>query len=415
MSLKLTATACNSAKPEKNFYKLTDGNGLYLLINPNGNKYWRYDYRFGGKRKTFSIGVYPEITLQEARERHREAHKLISGGIDPNETKKKAKQDQMIDSANTFKVVAKKWLEHRNLEWSKEYGQTILTRLENYVFPKLGNLPIRSIDTPMLLFALKAIEKEGVYETTKRIKQYCSQILRYAIAHGMADFDHTVNLSGAIKVGRVKHHAAFSSEELPNFLEKLDKNEERLFVQTRMAVKLMMLTFVRTNELIKATWDEIDFKNCIWTIPAERMKMRKAHIVPLSRQTIEILNQLREMNGDWNYVLPGQYSKKKSMSNGTIIGALYRMGYKGKATGHGFRALAMTTIMEKLGYRYEVPNCQLAHSKGDSVKAAYDRTQFLDERKIMMQEWADYIDNLHKAETTESKTDQILEFKTAVL
>lgn len=392
--MKLTDTICRKAKVIDKPQKLFDGGGLFLEITKSGGRHWKLKYRFNGKEKKLALGEYPLITLKEAREKREEAKKLLLNNIDPSIAKQSAKLQSAIDTASTFEATALEWHDTVKEKWSSDYADTILKRMKADIFPQIGGLPIKSITPLILLNALKQIEARGVYETTKRARQYCSQVFRYAIATGRIERDITVDIYGALKHSRVEHHSALDVKDLPDFLNKLEKNEARLFPQTKMAIELMLLTFVRTSELLEATLSEIDFSGKVWVIPAERMKMRKAHIVPLSNQAIKIMEKLREVNSEWGYLLPSQKAPHKSMSNNTILYALYRMGYKGKTTGHGFRALAMTAIKEKLGYRHEVVDRQLAHSHRNSVDAAYDRAQFLDERKKMMQEWADYIDGL---------------------
>lgn len=392
--MRLTDIRLKSIKTNSKTQKLFDGEGLYIEVSPKGSKLWRLKYRYAGKEKLLSLGSYPLISLKEAREKRDNARKLLDQNIDPSIAKKEAKQKAFKESSETFEDIAIEWHDYMKDRWSEGYSRTILKRIKADILPALGKLPIKLITPVILLNALKKIESRGVFETTKRARQYCSQIFRYAVATGRAERDVSVDIIGAFKHARVQHHATIEIEELPDFLHKLHTNQARLFPQTRLAIELMLLTFVRTNELLEATWEEIDFKERIWKIPAERMKMRKAHIVPLSNRTMGILIELYSMNNQWKWVLPSQTSPRKPMSNNTILYALYRMGYKGKATGHGFRALAMTAIKEKLGYRHEVVDRQLAHAHRNSVDAAYDRAQFLDEREIMMQDWADYISKL---------------------
>lgn len=390
--MKLTDALCKKHKPTQKPQKLFDGGGLYLEINPSGGRHWKLKYRYAGKEKKLALGGYPLISLKEAREKRDEAKKLLLRNIDPSLVKHEMKLSGFENAANTFETIATEWHEVAKCKWSIDYAETILKRMKADIFPTIGTIPIKNITPPILLNALKQIENRGVFETTKRARQYCSQIFRYAVATGRTDRDISVDIIGAFKHIRVEHHSALDVNDLPEFLNKLSTNKARLFLQTRIAIELMLLTFVRTAELLEAKWVEFNFTDKVWIIPAERMKMRKAHIVPLSEQAIKILEYLKKENGSWEYILPGQKAPQKPMSNNTILYALYRMGYKGKTTGHGFRALAMTAIKEQLGYRHEVVDRQLAHAHRNSVDAAYDRAQFLDERKKMMQEWADYID-----------------------
>lgn len=392
--MKLTDTRCRNIKPNVKHQKLFDGGGLYLEVTPTGSKIWKLKYRFLKKEKKLSIGSYPIISLKEAREKRDEAKKLILNNIDPSLAKQQIQKQAFTDAQNTFERIALEWHEVFRSKWSIQHGDLILKRLKRDIFPKMGQIPIKQITPSILLNVLKQIEKRGVFETTKRNRQYCGQIFRYAVAKGLLDRDVSVDIIGAFTHVRVKHFAALEGDDLPEFLNKLNMNEARLFPQTRIAIKLMLLTFVRTNELLNAKWKEINFNEKVWIIPAERMKMRKAHIVPLSTQTVQLFENLKAFGGDWEHCFLSHINPKKTMSNNTILYALYRMGYKGKTTGHGFRSLAMTVIKEKLGYRHEVVDRQLAHSHRNSVDAAYDRAQFLNERKKMMQDWADYIDRM---------------------
>ncbi len=390
--MALTDSSCKNAKPTAKPRKLSDSQGLYLEIMPSGSKYWRLKYRFMGKEKRLALGVYPEISLAEARQKKDDARKILNNGADPSFVKKEQKRQAKRISSNTFESIAKEWHEHKTSGWTPLYAVSILRRLENDIFPVIGHLPISDITAPQILDVLRLIEKRGAFDIAKRAMQTCGQIFRFAIVTGLADRNPVTDLKGALKPYKQTHYSALDIKELPEFLHKLEKNDARLFFLTRHAMHLLILTFVRTGELINAKWNEFDLEAGEWIIPAERMKMRKQHIVPLSRQAIEILKEIQTQTGQWDLVFPNQITSRKSMSNNTILKAIERMGYKGKTTGHGFRALAMTTIKEKLNYRHEVIDRQLAHSIRNKVDAAYDRAMFLDERKIMMQKWADYLD-----------------------
>lgn len=392
--MKLTDTTCKNAKPAEKPRKLSDGHGMYLEVMPNGSKYWRLKYRFAGKEKRLAIGVYPQVSLKEAREKRETARKLLAEGIDPNQAKRVAKAKSRISAENTFEAIAREWHDNQKSGWSENHAQTVLARLEQDIFPELGRYPITDIDAPTLLSTIRRIEARGAHEIARRQVQVCGQVFRYGIQTGRADRDPSHDLRGALKPVKKSHYAALDSRELPGFLQELEQNNARLYMQTRHAVKLLLYTFVRTSELINAKWDEFDLEGRQWTIPAQRMKMRKEHIVPLSKQAVALLKELQEMNGHRAHVFPNQVTPRKSMSNNTILKAIERMGYKGRTTGHGFRALAMTTIKEQLQYRHEVIDRQLAHAPRNKVDAAYDRAAFLNERRKMMQEWADYVDAL---------------------
>ena len=392
--MPLNNKICEAAKPSEKPRKLADGGGLYLEVMPNGARYWRLKYRFMGKEKRLALGVYPETTLAEAREKREQARKLLANGADPAFVKKEQKLQARLSAGNTFEDVAREWHEHQSSKWTPSYADNVLHRLTTDIFPLISHLPIAQITPPHLLDAMRQIEKRGAHEIAHRLLQSCSQIFRYAIVTGRADRNPALDLRGALKTVPHGHYAAMDAKELPDFLGALERNDARLYAHTRLALRLMLLTFVRTAELIAATWDEIDFGDRRWIIPAERMKMRRPHIVPLSTQAISTLQELKVLAGHREQIFPSQIRAHKHMSNNTILKALERMGYKGKATGHGFRALAMSTIKEQLGYRHEVIDRQLAHAPRNKVDAAYDRAQFLEERTRMMQDWADHIDKL---------------------
>lgn len=393
--MKLSDKTCKAAKSKEKPYKLADGGGLYLEVMPNGSKCWRMKYRYLGKEKRLAFGVYPIIGLADARTARERAKKLLAQGIDPSGAKKEEKREAIRNAENTFKAVALEWHENQLSRWTPHHALNVSRRFEVDIFPFIGNRPIAEIDPPELLEeVLRRIEKRGALDVTARVKQICGQVFRYGIATGRCQRDPTADLKGALKPNQTQHFACLDIKEMPEFLDKLEKNDARLFHRTRRAIRLLMLTFVRTNELINATWDEFDLDNALWEIPGWRMKMRNPHIVPLSRQAIALLREQKEETGHLNtpWVFPSQVRPKDPMSNNTILFAIGRMGYKKRMTGHGFRALAMSNIKEKLGYRHEVVDRQLAHAHKSKIDRAYDRAQFLDERTAMMQEWSDYMD-----------------------
>jgi len=391
--MALTDLQCRNSKPTDKAQKLFDGGGLYLEITPKGAKHWRLKYRYLGKEKKLCIGPYPLYPLIEAREIRDMVKKQLRSGIDPAALKIAERRRKEMEQNNTFEKVALAWAAHNNNVWSTNHARTVETRLNQDIFLVIGKKPISQITAIDLLGVVRKIEKREAYEVARRCLQYCSQIFRFAILNGHTDRNPAPDLKGALKSVPKSNYAAFDAAELPNFIEKFRRNDARLFPQTRIAVELMMLTFVRTSELIKATWDEFDLEEGIWRIPASKMKMKREHLVPLSSQAIILLKQLQEMNGKRQWVFPSLRTHRKHMSNNTILTALARMGYRGIMTGHGFRSLAMSTVMEKLDYRFEVPDRQLAHKAKGPLGESYNRAQFLDERKAMMQDWADYIDN----------------------
>jgi integrase len=397
--MPLTDTACKNARPREKAYKKADGGGLYLEVMPTGSRYWRLKYRLCGKEKRLACGVYPETSLADARNKRAVARKMLEEGIDPSSAKRDNRQLAEANAANTFEAVAREWHGRNRERWTPLYAQDILHRLEADIFPAIGKRPVADISPLVVLGALRKIENRGAGEMARRAGQYCGQIFRYAVVTGRAERNPTTDLKGALKPVKHGHFAALEPKDLPEFLHSLERNDARLFALTRLAIRLMLLTFVRTGELINATWEEFDLDAAEWAIPAERMKMRKPHIVPLSKQVVAILRQLQTMNGNYRWVFASPTKPRRHMSNNTILKALERLGYKGRMTGHGFRALAMTTIKEKLKYPHEVVDRQLAHAPRNKVDAAYDRTKFLDERRKMMQAWADYIDRVGSSGT----------------
>lgn len=392
--MTLTNTACRNAKPKEKPYKLADGGGLYLLVNPNGAKHWRLKYRFLGKEKLLAIGPYPLTALAEAREARENAKKLLQAGTDPMAHKREDKRNTLRNARNTFEAVALEWADNQKERWSQKYAEKVLRGLTMNIFPEIGHRPIAQITPPELLDALRKIEKRGALDIAGRTKQICGQVFRYGIQTGMCTRDAAADLRGALKGRKAIHFASIEAKEIPEFLKALEYNEARLYARTRRAIHLSMLCFTRPGEIRQAEWSEIDFEARQWTIPAARMKMRRDHIVPLSQQAIAILEAQHEETGHLNtpYVFPSQVRPKQPMSDGTVNQAIKRLGYNDRMTAHGFRALARTTIREDLGYDSEVIEKQLAHRTMNPLGEAYDRTQFLTERKRMMQDWADYLD-----------------------
>lgn len=391
MPVSLSDAKARNAKPKATPYKLSDGDGLFLLIMPNGSKYWRLRYYFAGKEKSLALGVYPETSLADARERKSQARKVIAAGKDPGEAKKESKRLSTLNNANTFEVVAREWFEKREHEWMPTSARSKRIYLEKHLLPKLAGRPIASITPPEVLELLRVIEGRGTLDTARRVMQMCGQIFMYAIATGRVDRNPVPDLRGALKTPIVKHHSFLQAADLPEFLSKLKIYDGGL--QTRLALHLLLLTFVRTNELRGARWSEIDFDKAEWRIPAERMKMKELHIVPLSKQAIDVFQQLKSVTGRFEYVFPNQHKQATFMSENTMLFALYRMGYHSRATGHGFRSTA-STILNENEFRADVIERQLAHGERNKVRAAYNHAQYLPERRKMMQWWADYLDGV---------------------
>jgi integrase len=395
--MKLTDLKCKASKPNLNKKaptKISDGDGLYFVVHSTGKKTWRFDYRYHGKQKTMSFGPYPLVSLKEARDKRIQARKLLSEHKDPILEKDKSRKMSKISSENNFEKVAREWYENRKHMWKPRYAKEIIKRLEEDIFPFIGNYPIAAIDRPLLLSIIRRIEDRGAVELAKRQLQKCGEVFRYAIACGIIQDDPTFKMWEALKPVKKQHFACLELKEMPDFLKALARNDARLHRSTRNALRLIMLTFVRTNELINAPWTEIDWENKQWVIPPERMKTGNEHIVPLSSQSLEILRDQKEITGHWPLIFASPVKPQKSISNNTILGAIKRLGYQGRMTGHGFRALAMTGIKEELEYPHEIVDRQLAHVHANKTRRAYDRAVFLKERTEMMQKWADLIDEL---------------------
>jgi len=390
----ITDVQVKNAKPKEQDYKLMDGFGLFLLVTPSGGKLWRYDYRYGGKRKIISFGSYPAITLADARQRRDDAKRLLANGVDPGEVKKAQKAAIVAETENSFEVVAREWHSKFLADKSDSYREKTLANLERDVFPSIGSKDIAKIKAPELLAVLRRVESRGALETAHRTRSACSQIFRYAVATGRADRDIAADLIGALPPYKKGHHAAITDpKEVAKLLRAIDSFEGSNTV--KFALQLAPLVFVRPGELQKAEWLEIDFENEQWNIPADRMKMKIAHIVPLSRQAIAVLKELQAVTGHGRYLFPCHRSFHRYMSENALLAAIRRLGYtKEEMTPHGFRAMARTILDEVLQVRPDYIEHQLAHAVKDPNGRAYNRTAHIAERRKMMQVWADYLDGL---------------------
>jgi integrase len=390
--MPLTDTAIRNAKLQNKQYKLTDEKGMYLLVTKAG-KYFRLDYRFAGKRKTLALGVYPNVKLIEAREKRDDARKLIANGIDPGQARKVQKSIQIEQTENSFEAIAREWHGKYSINWADSHSKKIIRRFELYIFPWLGIRPIAEITPPELLSVLRRIEGKGILETAHRAKQNCGQVFRYAIATGRAERDPSADLRGAL--ASVKHGRMATitdPKRIGELLRAIDGYEGTLVA--KCALRLAPLVFVRPGELRHAEWSEIDLDKGEWRIPAEKMKMKNPHIVPLSIQAVDILDEIQPITSESRYVFPSVRAYSRPMSNNTILAALRRMGYaKDEMSGHGFRAMA-STILHEQGWPSDIIERQLAHAERNSIKAAYNYAQHLPKRRDMMQAWADYLDKL---------------------
>ncbi len=390
--MPLTDTAIRNAKPKDKQYKLSDERGLYLLVLKSG-KYFRFDYRFFGKRKTMALGVYPDTSLSDAREKRDKARKLLAKDVDPSQHKQKKKAAMKEKTKNNFEAIAWEWIKKQKTKWSEGHTYRVTRKLELNVFPWLGKQPIKEITSEELLTVLEKMEKRGVPYSAGRTKAIIGQVFRYAIATGRAKFDPSAALKGSLTPTTTKNRAAITDpKKIGGLLRAIDGYDGQ--IMTMCALRLAPLTFVRPRELRHAEWLEIDLDNAEWKIPAHKMKMNLPHIVPLSRQAVDILMEIKPVTGDGRYVFPSLRSTARPMSNNTVNAALRRMGYsKEEMTGHGFRAMA-STILHEQGWPSDVIERQLTHSEGNSVKAAYNHAQHLPERRKMMQAWADYLEKL---------------------
>ena len=390
--MALSQFEIQNAKPALKPYKMFDGDGLYLLIHPKGGKYWRFKYQFARTERTLALGTYPEISLADARDHRHEYRKLVANQIDPADVKRQRQQQLLAAHSNTFESLAIEWLDVKRSKLSAYYAKQIMQRFEKDIFPKIGNRPIQKITAPDLLAVAKKIEERNAIEIAHRAIQICGQVFQHAIITGRCDQNPALALRGALKTPLKSNYAYLKADQLPEFLRKLD-DHDGCHLQTKLGIKLLMLTFVRTSELCGAKWSEIDFEKKEWRIPAERMKMRTIHIVPLSTQALEILTILRKMNNHREHVFPGVQAPKKCMSNNTMLQAIYGMGYKSQTTGHGFRATASTILYESELFERDVIERQLAHQERNKSVAAYNHSEYLPKRRIMMQWWADYLAN----------------------
>jgi len=394
--MALNDTAINKAKPKAKPYKLSDSGGMYLEIAPNGGKYWRYKYRFSGKENRLSLGIYPDISLATARERHREARKLLAEGVNPSEERKARKAAEKLSGDNSFEVIARMWWQSHMKGKAESHKDKVLRRFELYLFPWIGKRPISTITAPQILEAIKRIEKLNILETAHRTLQTAGQVFRYAVQNGYTVRDVTADLKGALPATSVKHMAAFTEpKQIAELLRAIDSFSGTLTVQC--ALKISPLVFVRPSELRQAKWRDIDLDAGEWRYLVSKTKTD--HLVPLSSQAISILRTIHALSGHGEYVFQNGHSPKRPMSEAAINASLKRMGYdtKNEITGHGFRAMARTLLHERLNIDPHIIEHQLAHSVPDNLGSAYNRTKFIEQRKVMMQQWADYLDELKAA------------------
>lgn len=391
--MPLSDATIRKTKPTEKPFKLFDERGLFLLVSPTGGKLWRFKYRISGKEKLISLGAYPDVSLADARDKRDAARKRVAAGVDPSQERRDAK----AATEDTFEAIAREWFEKFKPQWTDGHKRTVLSRMEDNLFPFIGSKPIRDLTAPDILAALRRIEARKANETARRVRQICGQVFRYAISTGRADRDPSADLKGALAPVEVRNHAAITDpRELGALLRVLDAYAGTVIVKT--ALRLAPLVFVRPGELRQAQWSEINLDIAEWTIPAWRMKMRQTLTVPLATQAVSLLLELQPVTGEGKYVFPSGRGGSRPMSNNAVLAALRRCGIeKDEMSGHGFRATARTILDEVLHERVDLIEHQLGHAVKDPNGRAYNRTQFLKERAEMMQRWADYLDTL-KAE-----------------
>lgn len=396
--MPLTELAIKSLKPKSKLYRVTDSGGLCLEVTPSGSKLWRYYFR--GKAQMLALGKYPALTLAEARKKRDAARELANTGKNPTHEKKIQRLRKVHEWDNTFEKIARRWLELKGEGRNERYNLQSLARMEKHVFPLIGDLPLADITIPDVVEVVETIGKGGSIEIANRMKQAINQTFRYATQRGLCTHNPASDLRDILPSHVETHHACIPPKEFPKLYAAIESSPSGI---TQIAIKLIALTFVRTAELIGAKWEEFNFEKKEWLIPASRMKMKRPHLVPLSDQALELLLTLQTITGNRPFLFYSAASKNKHISNGTILMALRRMGYGGRMTGHGFRTLASTILHEK-GYPSDVIEKQLAHEDKDKIRAAYNRAEYLPERKKMMQDYSDILDNL------KNKTDNNFAF-----
>lgn len=383
--------AIKKAKPREKVYSLGDGNGLSLIVEPNGSKGWRFRYQFNGKSKMISLGIYPVITLNEAREKRDDARRLVANGTDPAEARKEERNKASGQSENTFKKITLEWYEGRKDRWSEGYRDDMMEAFENDVFPYIGDRPIAEIKPLELLEVLSIMEKRGVTEKLKKVRQRCGEVWKYAIITGRAEYNPAPDLASAFIPHQRENYPYLLADELPEFLSSVDKYQGSQIVRT--ALNILMLTGLRPGELRKSEWSFIDFESKTWKLPEKIMKMGRVHVVPMSDQVISLLRQIQPISGDYQYIFPSRTNHKKHLSEMAINTMIGRMGYRGRATGHGFRH-TMSTILHEKGFNTAWIELQLAHVDKNSIRGTYNHALYLEGRREMMQWYADYIDEL---------------------
>ena len=400
--MPLTDTHIRSLKPDLRPRKYFDGGGLFLFIPTSGSKLWRMAYRFDGKSKLLSFGEYPAVSLKDARERREDAKRMLSRGIDPSDHKRQMRQARATAERDSFQNIAREWYETRMAEFSEKHQGTVMYRLKTYIFPRIGKTHITRLETRDIMDVVKPLDQRGNYETSRRVLQIINQVFRYAVITGRSKHNIAADLRGALRPRKTVHRAAvLEPEKVGQLLRDIDAYEG--YFPLVCALKLAPLVFTRPTELRAAQWKEFDLESGEWRIPAERMKMRRQHLVPLSRQARSILRELQKYSGEGTYLFPSIRTEVRPISDATMLNALRRMGYqKHEMSVHGFRSIA-STLLNELGYNRDWIERQLAHGEQNEVRAAYNYAEYLPERRRMMQDWADYLDGLRNAKRKGSR------------
>ncbi|WP_145577681.1 tyrosine-type recombinase/integrase [Yersinia alsatica] len=393
--MPLTDIKVKTAKPIDKAYKLTDGGGMYLLVKPNGSKYWRLKYRFVGKEKMLSIGVYPDVSLADARQKRDEARKVLAAGGDPGEVKKADKLAQKLSSENTFEAIAREWHKQKADRWSLRYRDEIIDTFEKDIFPYLGRRPIAEIKPMELLETLRRLEKRGALEKMRKVRQRCGEVFRYAIVTGRAEYNPAPDLATALATPKKTHFPFLTAEELPYFIRDLAGYTGSVITKT--ATQIIMQTGVRTQELRFARWEDIDFAKRLWEIPPEVMKMKRSHIVPLSEQVVELFQSLKPITGMYPLVFVGRNDRTKPISKESVNQVIELLGYKGRLTGHGFRH-TMSTILHEQGFNSAWIETQLAHVDKNAIRGTYNHAHYLEGRREMMQWYGDNLESMLNGE-----------------
>lgn len=398
--MALTDTEIRQAKPVDKDLWLSDEKGLRLLIKPNGSRYWRLKYRFAGKQKTLALGIYPEVSLKQARQAVAEVRQQVASGVDPSLKRKQDKYARVQEQATSFKTVAEEWWNHQKGTWKDDHANRVWSRLRDNAFPALGDRPIAQIHPQDVIGVIRQIERRDALDVSQRVLQDVKRVCRYAVQTGLLSNNPASELTGITKSRKSSHRASLPREELPVFLQSLDSYHEQGRLLTKLAIELLVLTFVRPGELRGARWDEFDLAEAVWRIPAERMKMGTDHIVPLSKQALAIIEQITPISGQYALLFPSERERARPMSDNTMRRAIFKLGFDGtqegksKANPHGFRATA-SSILNETGFNPDAIERQLAHMERNGVRAAYTHhARYLDERKTMMQWYADYLDSL---------------------